>query len=118
MREDDSDGPYWAECDMCGVQTAKGDFRDNVAPWWNMRFDNPDALEALKAALAETHNERAEAQAEIARLTAALEQCRDKFAEYAALHLAKGTRDGIIKAQANADMANLVCGAALKGNQP
>lgn len=55
--------------------------------------------------------------ARIAELEKALTICRDKFLEYATLHLAKGTRDGILKSQANADMANLVCGNTLRSTQ-
>jgi hypothetical protein len=48
MREADSDGPMWAECDMCSARTAEGQYPDNVAQWWNMRF-GPEAADKLEA---------------------------------------------------------------------
>lgn len=51
-------------------------------------------------------------QAQVDKMRAALMEARDQFLHYAELHQAKGTEDGLIKAQANRDHANL-CAQAL-----
>lgn len=68
-----------------------------------------DAARKIAAALSTPPVEQA--------LRNALRAAADKFAEYAELHLAKGTRDGILKAQANAAMATL-CETALSTSPP
>jgi len=78
----------------------------------NAGFNIGTRIEAAEAAASRSRKTVTEQRIVVARLAGALTLCRDRFREYARLHHAKGTREGTLKAAANADMANM-CALAL-----